>query len=238
MAFFRTLLFWILMIPITVILTLLGLLSALAPSYLLRYKTITFWSKCFIFLSQHVLKIKYKINGLEGVNLNEPAIVASNHQSAWEAVFFQCLFPPQTWVLKRQLLWIPVFGWGLALLKPIAIERKTKVGAIQQVLETGEKRLKTGIWVIVFPEGSRIIPGETAKKWGKSFAILSQKTGVKVIPVNHNAGEHWKKRRFCKKPGVITITIGPPISPAGRDANDIFVQTKTWIESQKPLKNP
>jgi 1-acyl-sn-glycerol-3-phosphate acyltransferase len=138
-------------------------------------------------------------------------------------------------VLKKELLWIPVFGWGLALLKPIAIERNARLNAIQQVLKTGEKRLKQGLWVVIFPQGSRILPGDKARKWGKSFAVLSEKTEVPVIPIAHNAGKYWTRKGFCKKAGTIEIVIGAPIYPENKGPNAIFEQTKVWIENhEKP----
>ncbi|MAZ43555.1 MAG: 1-acyl-sn-glycerol-3-phosphate acyltransferase [Legionellales bacterium] len=227
--FIRTIIFWVLMILITVVLTVCGLLSVLIPSYRFRYFVITRWSLVFIFLSHYVLKINYKIKGIENLHHKHPMIVVSNHQSAWEAIFFQTIFPAQTWVLKKELLFIPVFGWGLALLNPIAINRKAKSNALSQVIFAGKKRLKQRIWVVIFPEGARVEPGKSAKKWGKSFAQLSFETKSPILPVAHNAGKCWKKRGFVKPPGTIEIEIGPIIS-GEKSAQALFEETKTWIE--------
>ncbi len=125
-------------------------------------------------------------------------IVMSNHTSAWETVAQFVIFPPQVWVLKRELLWIPFVGWGLKLLRPIAINRGEGHRAVNQVIEQGKARLADGLWVIIFPEGTRVVAGET-RKFGVSGALLATATGKLLVPLSHNAGAFWPRRGFVKK---------------------------------------
>ncbi len=159
------------------------------------------------------------------------AMILAKHQSAWETIAFQQIFPPQTWVLKRELLWIPLFGWALALMRPIAIDRGAGRVAIEQVIEQGRERLQSGIWVVVFPEGTRVAPG-TRKRYAMGGAILAAETGYPVVPVAHNAGSFWLRRGFLKKPGTVRVVIGPTIDPRGKKAEEIIKQTEEWIEGR------
>lgn len=139
------------------------------------------------------------------------------------------LFRPQTWVMKRELLWIPIFGWGLALLEPIAIDRRAGRRAMDQVLAQGADRLARGVWVVVFPEGTRVPPG-TRGRYHTGGALLAERTGRPVVPVAHNAGELWPRRSLRKYPGTVRVVIGPPIPSAGRRAADILADVENWIE--------
>ena len=134
-------------------------------------------------------------------------MVLSKHQSAWETVAFQVIFPPQVYVIKRELLWIPFFGWGLAMVSPIAIDRRAGMRALKQMLEQGKDRLARGFWVIVYPEGTRIAPGERGTYQTGGAAIASH-AGAPVLPVAHNAGTCWRRNAFLKYPGTITVSIG------------------------------
>jgi 1-acyl-sn-glycerol-3-phosphate acyltransferase len=155
--------------------------------------------------------------------------VLSKHQSAWETLAFQEIFPPFVFILKRELLWIPLFGWGLALLKPIAIDRDAGRRALDQVVSQGRARLEQGIWVVVFPEGTRVAPGHR-RRYKSGGAALAAETGYPVVPVAHNAGVFWPKRSFIKKPGTIRVVIGPPIPTKGKSADEVLDQAEEWIE--------
>ncbi len=172
--------------------------------------------------------IDYRVRGLENLS-KENAIVLCKHQSAWETLFLQVLLPPQTWVLKKQLLQIPFFGWGLAMLEPIAIDR-SKSSSIKQLLEQGKTRLQQGRWVIIFPEGSRMAVGK-AGKYSRSGAVLAKESGYKVVPIAHNAGVFWPRNAFVKKPGTIDLVIGPSIDPANLSAEEIQQKAQEWIEN-------
>ncbi len=196
--------------------------------YIVRYRFITLWSHFVIWWARIVCGIRYDIQGLELLP-HENAIVLCKHQSAWETLFLQTLLGPQTWVLKKQLLKIPFFGWGLAMIEPIAIDR-SKSSSIKQLLEQGKRRLQQGRWVIIFPEGSRVAVGENGK-FSRSGAVLAKETGYKVVPIAHNAGVCWPRNAFIKKPGTISFVIGPALDPANLNADEIKEKAQSWIES-------
>lgn len=160
---------------------------------------------------------------------NVPTVILAKHQSAWETIAFQAIFPPHAWVLKRELLWIPFFGWALAATLPIAINRSTPLKALDQVVKQGHKRLKQGRWIVVFPEGTRMPPGVMGK-FNRGGAMLGAKSGVPVLPVAHNAGHYWPKKGFLKKPGTIKVVVGPAIDTTNRRAKDINQQALEWMK--------
>jgi 1-acyl-sn-glycerol-3-phosphate acyltransferase len=135
-------------------------------------------------------------------------------------------------VVKRELLWAPVFGWAIALaLKPIAIDRAGGASAVKQVVRQGTEKLRQGIWITVFPEGTRMAPGET-RKYGTSGAALARGAGVPIVPVAHNAGDLWQRRSFIKKPGVVRFVIGPPVDPAAREPRETNLVVQEWVEGR------
>ncbi len=142
----------------------------------------------------------------------------------------QLLFPPQVWILKRELLWIPIYGWGLATMRPIAIDRDAGVRSLKQIVRQGTERLKAGLWVVVFPEGTRIAAGER-EKYHPGGGMLAERSGYPIVPVAHNAGYLWPRNSFLKWPGEITMVIGKPIEPAGKKAHAITLEVAQWIES-------
>jgi len=177
----------------------------------------------------------YRVTGIENIP-EHSVVVLSNHQSSWETIAFQALLPPQVWVLKRELLWIPVFGWILWAIKSIAINRSRGSSAMDQLMEQGKQRLNDGINVAIFPEGTR-------KPWGSpgrykiGGALLAESSGVQVLPLAHNAGYFWPRNTLAKKPGTVDLVIGKPIDTDGLDANQINKLAKTWIvETAETLK--
>ncbi|MFM6978724.1 MAG: lysophospholipid acyltransferase family protein [Methylophilaceae bacterium] len=177
----------------------------------------------------------YRVIGAE--NIPEHAcVILSKHQSAWETIAFQVIFPPQVWVMKRSLMWIPFLGWAFAALRVIAINRSAGREALKQLLAQGKKRLAKGLWVVIFPEGTRIAPGHKGKYHigGAWLAVHSQAT---VIPVAHNAGEFWRRNAYIKTPGVITVSIGKPISTAGKTPEQLNQLVEQWIEGEMPKLN-
>ncbi|HKI63699.1 MAG TPA: lysophospholipid acyltransferase family protein, partial [Burkholderiales bacterium] len=150
---------------------------------------------------------------------------------------FQIIFPPQVYLLKRELLWLPFFGWGLALTSPIAIDRSRGTAALRRLVRLGKERLERGFWVVVFPEGTRIPPGER-RKYQPGGAMLAEHSGAPVVPVAHNAGLLWPRNAFLKRPGTITVRIGPTIDSAGRDAKTINTLAEQWIEEQQKTLCP
>lgn len=197
---------------------------------LVRYRIITTWSRLMVDAARILCGINYRVIGTENIP-REPCIILANHQSAWETLAFQVIFPPQVWVVKRELLWIPFFGWGLAMLSPIAIDRSAGARALRQTLEQGRDRLRQGFSIVIFPEGTRVAPG-TRGTYHPGGAWLAVKTAAPVLPVAHNAGEFWRRKAFLKYPGVITISIGAPIASRDTDAGRLNAQVEHWIESE------
>ncbi len=194
----------------------------------LRYRFTRQWARFGLWWLKTTCRLHYRVEGREHIP-DRPTIVMSKHQSAWETLALQMLFAPQVWVLKRELLWVPFFGWGLAALRPIAIDRKSGRRAIEQVVELGRQRLDDGCWVVIFPEGTRV-PAGRKRRYRMGGAALAAQTGYPVLPVAHNAGEFWPRRGFIKRPGTIQLVIGPPIEARGRGATDINADVEAWIE--------
>ena len=173
-------------------------------------------------------RIDFHVNGLENLP-DEPSVVISNHQSAWETIIFQKIFPAQSYLLKKELLWIPFFGWGLAANEPIAINRAKKTQALQQLISQGKERLKSGRWIIIFPEGTRRPVGQPGT-FQAGGAFIASKAEAPIVPVAHNAGVFWSKRNsFKKNPGTVEVVIGPVIESEGRKARELNLQAEEWI---------
>jgi 1-acyl-sn-glycerol-3-phosphate acyltransferase len=187
------------------------------------------WARILLWVLERLCGLKYVVEGRERIPPGNH-IVMSNHTSAWETVAQFLIFPPQVWVLKRELLWIPFVGWGLKLLRPIAINRGEGHLAVNQVVEQGKARLRDGLWIIIFPEGTRVIAGET-RKFGVSGAVLAIASGKSVVPLSHNAGMFWARRGFVKKPGTIRVIIGEPIESAGKDPRELNDEIRLAIET-------
>ena len=163
---------------------------------------------------------------------DEPSIALIKHTTAMETYWQIAAFPAQAWVLKRELVWIPFFGWGVGLImKPITINRSAGASVVKQVIEKGKNRIAQGLWVTIFPEGTRMPPGET-KRYGVSGAAIAVETGCPVVPVAHNAGDFWPKRGWRKYPGKIKFCIGPAIDPTGRTPKEINDLAQDWIETK------
>lgn len=228
MLFLRSLLFSIVMITVTVVISIVGI-AALPLPFKFRWHIIRLWAVINLWAIEFICGIRYEVRGLENIP-DETGIIFSKHQSTWETMALQHFFPPQVYVIKRELLWIPFFGWGIAVLNPIAIDRSSGHSAIRQVVEKGTARLKRGEWIVIFPEGTRVRPGER-KRYKVGGAILAAESGYPVIPVAHNAGSFWQKGQFVKKPGTIKVVIGPAIPSEGRKPEAIIKDVESWIES-------
>jgi 1-acyl-sn-glycerol-3-phosphate acyltransferase len=187
------------------------------------------WARILFWVLERLCGLKYVVEGRERIPSGNH-IVMSNHTSAWETVAQFLIFPPQVWVLKRELLWIPFVGWGLKLLRPIAINRGEGHRAVNQVVDQGKARLADGLWIIIFPEGTRVVSGET-RKFGVSGALLAIASGRSVVPLAHNAGTFWARRGFLKKPGTIRVVIGEPIESAGKNPRELNEEVKQAIEA-------
>jgi 1-acyl-sn-glycerol-3-phosphate acyltransferase len=193
------------------------------------YAVAVAWVDSMLWLLGVLCRLDFRVEGREHLPARS-SIVLLKHSSAWETLAQLRVFPQQTWVLKRELMWVPVLGWVLWLLKPIAIDRRGGGVAVQQVLEQGRRRLAEGFWVMIFPEGTRMPAGET-RRYGMSGALLAQAAGLPVVPVTHNAGYFWPRRGWLKKPGTIRIVIGPPIETNGVEPRVVNERAQQWIES-------
>ena len=229
MIFLRSCLFLLSLIILTPPYSIISLLTFPFPP-LARYRVISNWSRIVLWLLRVLCGLRYEVRGREHIPATS-TIVLSKHQSAWETIGFQSIFPPQTWVMKRSLLYVPFFGWGLAMLRPVAIDRAAGREALKQVTEQGRDRLQHGLWIVIFPEGTRVAPGET-KRYGIGGAWLATHTNTPVLPVAHNAGEYWGRNSFLKYPGTITVSIGAPIDATGMKPNELNEKVQAWIETE------
>ncbi len=188
------------------------------------------WGKSMLWVGRVVCGLDYVIEGRENIPA-QPSVIMIKHTTVFETYTQLAIFPPQTWVVKRELQWIPLFGWGLAAMRPIAINRSAGHTAVMQVIAQGRERLAQGIWITVFPEGTRMPPGQT-KKYGVSGAALARDVQCPIVPVAHNAGDFWPRRGLKKRPGLIRFCIGPPIDPADRPPRETNLMVQDWIESR------
>lgn len=200
------------------------------------------WARTVLALLRILCGLNFRLEGAEHLPQHD-AVVLMKHSSAWETIAQLVLFPNHVWVMKRQLLWVPFFGWALAVFSPIAIDRKGGRQAVDQVLRQGQQRLAEGLWVMIFPEGTRVAPGER-RRYGLSGALLAAVAERPVIPVTHNAGDYWPRRGWTKRAGTIRMVIGPPIEAAGRSPRDVNRDAESWIENtlaeirRKDAKSP
>jgi len=229
MIFLRSLAFLIAQIIFTPPYAIIALATFPLPR-LARYRVISGWARAMIWLAKKVLGIQYRVIGAENLP-RTPAVILSKHQSAWETLAFQVIFPPQVWVLKRELLWIPFFGWGLALTSPIAIDRGSGGRALRRMAELGRERLAQGFWIAIFPEGTRVQPGKKGR-YHPGGAWLAVNCGAPVVPVAHNAGLLWGRGAFLKRSGTITVEIGAPIDSRVHTPESLNATVERWIEER------
>lgn len=202
-----------------------------------RYRLTIGWPRLAIWSAKTITGIRWQIKGRENLP-DTPVVVLSKHQSAWETLFLPAYMPHEVcFVYKKELHRIPFFGWGLALLRMIPIDRKKGRDAFEQVVRLGQRRLDEGRWPLLFPEGTRIPPGKVGR-YKMGGALLAARTGVPVVPIAHNAGECWPRNSFIKKPGLITVSIGPAIDTTGLDAEEVNRRVQDWIENEMRRLNP
>ncbi len=184
-----------------------------------------------------MLGIDYRVEGRENIP-DRPAVILSKHQSAWETVVLQQVFPLSLFVWKRELKWqLPFFGWALAVIPMISIDRGAGKNALLQLVEQGRLRLAQGYPVIIFPEGTRVAPG-SHRRYKIGGANLGVATGAPVLPLVHNAGEYWGRNAFFKRPGTITVSIGPAIDPTGLSAEEVNNRAEAWMEAEMARISP
>ena len=229
MLILRSLIFTIGQWLFTPIFTVVALLT-FPFSRITRNKIISLWARTMLWWLRVTCNITYQLKGAENIPAT-PCVILAKHQSAWETLAFQLIFPPQVYVMKRELLWIPFFGWGLTMTSPIAINRGAGREALKQLVKLGKQRLACGLWVVVFPEGTRIAPGEQSK-FHIGGAWLASGAKATVLPVAHNAGLHWAKNTMLKRPGVITVSIGKPFDSAHLRPDAVNIKAEAWINAE------
>ena len=194
-----------------------------------RYALVRVWSWVLLRVLKWTCRLDYRIEGAEHMPAGNH-IALWKHSSSWETIAMALVFPRQVWVLKRELTWIPAVGWGIRQMHAIAIDRKSRHSAVSQVVAQGRQRLAEGDWIIIFPEGTRMPPGQT-RRYGVSGALLAAECGKFLVPVAHDAGRYWPRRGWRKRPGTIRVVIGPPVSAAGRDPREVNQEVQAWIEN-------
>lgn len=195
-----------------------------------RFTLLNIYNRSILLWLRITCNLEYRIEGQE----NLPAttfVIAANHQSEWETIFLHLVRPPICTVLKQELLKIPVFGWGLRLVKPIPLDRSQPTKMLRKVLKVGGERLQEGISILIFPQGTRVAPGKR-KAFSKSAALLACNAGLPLVAVAHNAGEHWNPRSWIKMSGTLTVRISQPIATQGRSAEEVTAEAQHWVEQQ------
>ena len=240
MTFIRSTLFTLFLLIFTPIWSVLCMLAFPFLNPENRYRFIGLWNKVVIQVLKHLCGIHFEIRGMENIQavLDQPVVILSKHQSAYETIAYIALLPKQLcFVFKRELLWIPFFGWALALLKMIHINRASKETAALSVASQGRKRLSEGKWILMFPEGTRT-PVGSHKPYRKGGARLASATGATVVPIAHNAGRFWPRNSFMKYPGTVIFSIGPAIASAGKSGDQLHQEVESWIEAEMRRIDP
>jgi 1-acyl-sn-glycerol-3-phosphate acyltransferase len=210
---------------------LAGIFSTRAALWLARE-----WARWVLRWTEIACGIRYAVEGRENIPAG-PAVIMAKHQSAWETLFLEATFPYQCWIIKRELVWLPFVGWGLVAVRSIAIDRKSGQAAREQIVQQGARRIAEGLWVTIFPEGTRVPVGKRGR-YGIGGATLATRTGTPILPIAHNAGEFWGRYAFRKHAGTVRVVIGPVIETAGRDPLEVTREVEAWIEGQMQRLNP
>ncbi len=228
MRYLRSLLFYVIMISSAGVMGPFSVLL-LPANFSIRYRFLTMWARMNLWFLGKLCDLHYEVEGRENIPVGN-GLIFCKHQSAWETLALQQIFPPQTWLLKRELLWVPFFGWGLAMLGSIGIDRSAGTAALSKLVTDGIDRLQKGRWLVIFPEGTRVAPG-AERKFLKGGSILAAKAGYPVVPVAHNAGEYWPRRTIVKIPGTIKVVVGPAIDTKGKKASEINRLAEEWMNA-------
>lgn len=228
-----SLLFFVLYNLIGIIHSLVCLVVAPFQSFEQRYWFVNLWSQATMWLLQRLNGVSIQVEGRDNIPAGRPVVVMCNHQSQWETFYLQLLISPQATILKRELLWVPFFGWALVLLRPIAIDRSKGSQALKTLLRVGQERLREGISVVIYPEGTRQPPG-TIGSFNVGGAMLASRAGAEVMPMSHNSGDCWPSHSLLRLPGNIRLRIGEPISTAGKSPKQVTAEAEAWIRQHYP----
>jgi 1-acyl-sn-glycerol-3-phosphate acyltransferase len=216
--------------------TPLVIMSALGP-YRWRWWLARSWARFALRTLERLCGVGYTVTGAEHLAGDTPSIVFCKHQSAWETVAMIAICPAHTWVLKRELMWVPFLGWALAAMRPVAIRRGTGRAAVLQVVEQGRRVLASGRWLMIFPEGTRLPPFAT-RRFGVGGAVLATETGAPVVPVAVNAGHFWPRKGLITRRGTVRVIVGPPIASAGKTPEQLNAEAKAWVDATMATIEP
>ena len=230
MQLLRSMLFTGFFLLFTICYAVLFVIVGPVLSWRARFAMARFWGRTLLGALRLLCGLGYRVEGAHHLPADAACIVLMKHNSTWETVAQTLLVPPQVWVLKRELTWIPFIGWSVRLLHGIAIDRGAGGAAVRRLIEEGSERLSRGQWIVVFPEGTRMPPGQT-RRFGVGGAAVASATGARIVPVAHNAGYFWPRRGLLKKPGTIRVVIGAPIETRGRDPREINEEAQRFIEA-------
>jgi 1-acyl-sn-glycerol-3-phosphate acyltransferase len=229
MNFLRAFVYYVLLVVIVVPYWVMIMCVGWLPR-IPRWKVIAGWPRLAAWLAIYVLGIHCEVRGRENIPA-DPVVILSKHSSAWETLAYSGIFPPHVYVMKRELMWLPFLGWGLAMFSPIFINRADRKNALRLTVELGKERLAQGFSIMVYPEGTRI-PVGTRGKYKLGGARIAVQTGARVLPVAHNAGLLWPRNSFLKSPGKVTVVIGEPIDSTGHTPEQLMRKVEDWIEDQ------
>jgi 1-acyl-sn-glycerol-3-phosphate acyltransferase len=226
----RSLVFTSLLFVTTIAFGVAVLASALMPLGIeQRYVIPRAWGRFETWLAKVICGIDYVVEGQENLP-GVPFVSLWKHSSAWETMAQMFVVPTAAWLLKREVIWIPIVGWAVSTYRPIAINRRAGHTAVNQVVKQGRERLAAGMGVIVYPEGTRVAPGQT-RKYGISGALLAVETGAPIVPIAHNSGYLWRRRSLLKQAGTIYVVIGKPIDTRGLDPREVNERAQQWMEA-------
>ena len=196
-----------------------------------RYSLTSAYISTLLIVLKLLCRINWKVKG--NILGKKPVVIASNHQGLWESFYLQTLLNPLTTIIKKELIYVPFFGWALNLLNPIKINRSKKIQSAKKVIESGSKKLRGGFSILVFPEGTRKIPGKQVGKFARSAADLAIKNNVDLIPIYHNSGLYWKNKKFIKLPGTVKVIIGSPIQ--GKNSYEMTANLVKWMNKRASM---
>ena len=216
--------------------TPLVILAAVGP-YRWRWSLARAWSRFALRTLEVLCGVGHTLTGAEHLSTGTPSIVYCKHQSAWETIAMIAICPAHTWVLKRELMWVPFLGWALAAMRPAAIRRGSGRAAVQQVVEQGRRALASGQWLMIFPEGTRLPPFET-RRFGISGAVLATETGAPIVPIAVNAGHFWPRKGLITRRGRVSVIVGPPIDSTGKTPEQLNAEAKAWIDATMATIEP
>lgn len=235
MSFLRSLLFMLILL-LTTPLIVLALLCVFWLPLRQRRLFVLPWVRLVMWFVEHLLGIRMELRGAENIP-DRPCVILCKHQSAWETLALQLIFPLTSFVYKRELHWVPFFGWGIKLMPFVAIDRTAGKAALKQIAERGKQRLDEGYNVVIFPEGTRVPPGEDRPfKIGGAWLAIAAK--APIVPVALNSGECWRRQAFLKHPGTVTVSIGPAIDPVGMKLDAVNQAAEQWIAQEMRRISP